>query len=103
MINEISTLAEFNNIIFSNSTVICKFYATWCGPCKSYAETFSDISENYDDVPFISVDVDKLPELTNKYTVRSVPTTIKFYNGEVSLSKPGSMSKNDLVQLVNGE
>lgn len=103
MINEISTLEEFDKIVSSNSTVICKFYATWCGPCKSYAETFSNISENYDDVPFISVDVDKLPELTNKYTVRSVPTTIKFYNGEVSSSKNGSMSKNDLVQMVNGD
>ena len=103
MINEISTIEEFDKIISSNSTVICKFYATWCGPCKLYAKTFSDVSENYEDVPFLSIDVDKLPELTNKYKVKSVPMTIKIYNGEVVSSKNGSMSQSDVVKMINGD
>lgn len=101
MVTEITDADIFNRLLNNNSTVVCKFHATWCGPCKTYAGTFSTVSESYDDVPFISVDVDALPEVVSTYGVRSVPTTLVFSNGAVKHVKTGAQSQDSIVQMIN--
>lgn len=100
MVIELTDETTFDNILANNSNVICKFYATWCGPCKSYASTFSSAADTNDEVPFISIDVDHFPAIASKYGVRSVPTTITFSNGSVNQVKTGAMSKEDVVTLL---
>ena len=55
------------------------FTATWCGPCKAFKPIILElISEGYN----ITIhDVDENQELSSKYGVRSVPTTVIEENG----------------------
>ena len=55
------------------------FTATWCGPCKAFKPIILElISEGYS----ITIhDVDENQELSSKYGVRSVPTTVIEENG----------------------
>ena len=53
---------------------VIDFNATWCGPCKRFAPTFEVVADEYaDQANFVSVDVDKFPELAAKYGVQGIP------------------------------
>ena len=55
--------------------------ATWCGPCKVFANTFAKVKEKYEseNVQFLSYDVEEDDEgvdLSEKYIIRNVPTVL---------------------------
>lgn len=53
------------------------FNATWCVPCKKFAPAFELAKKRLGDkAQFISVDIDKEPELAEKFQITSVPTVI---------------------------
>lgn len=99
---EVSDFDTFNYIISSNEVVIAKFHATWCGPCKNYGATFHTVSANYDEsIPFISIDVDMVPQVVAKYSIKSIPLTIKFINGNAENMHKGPMNEQELNRFAN--
>lgn len=57
--------------------VVIDFNATWCGPCRKFAPHFDKVAAKYaSKAMFVSVDVDKLPELAAMYGVQGIPTII---------------------------
>lgn len=57
--------------------VVIDFYATWCGPCKTYKPIFDKVAKDYmKKATFIRVDVDQFPDLAVQYRISSIPTTI---------------------------
>jgi thiol-disulfide isomerase/thioredoxin len=55
--------------------ILC--YADWCGPCKSYKPILQKVtSELRIPVDYINADYDTL--YTEKYGIRSIPTTLCF-------------------------
>jgi thioredoxin 1 len=74
---------NFNSIIQSNVPVLVDFHATWCAPCKTQSPILVEISRELDGkLKVIKIDVDKNPELANRYQIRSVPTLALFRNGQ---------------------
>ena len=55
---------------------IIKFSAEWCGPCKAYKSIFDTVLLEYSDIAVIEADVDKDTDITKKYGITSIPTTI---------------------------
>lgn len=57
--------------------VLIDFYATWCGPCKEMAPIVKVMEEKYGDkLEFRKVDIDKDPEMAEKYRIKAVPTFV---------------------------
>lgn len=77
----VDNLDDFVKIVHDNDEVVVKYWAEWCGPCRSMAPHYEKLAEQNDSV-FLSVDVDKAPWATSEYGVRGVPTVMLFRNGE---------------------
>jgi len=62
--------------------LVVDFYADWCGPCKRFAPTYGELSEQYgESVQFLKVNIDDVPELAARYGIRSIPTFMFFEVG----------------------
>jgi len=63
--------------------VALDFTATWCGPCQMIGPVFHDLSDRMDNVVFVKVDVDEIPDTAAKYSVSAMPTFVFIRSGEV--------------------
>lgn len=65
------TNSNFQNFIESHSRVFVKFYAPWCGHCKSMAPDYSKLGERMkteeEGVPIAKVDATVEKELAEKF------------------------------------
>ena len=84
----------------SDGKVLVKFEASWCGPCKAYAPTFKQFSEENDTVKCFSLDCQVAPEIAEDFDVKSIPVTILFKDGEEISRKPGKLTKEQLLGIV---
>ncbi|MBT4208664.1 thioredoxin family protein [Candidatus Woesearchaeota archaeon] len=71
------------------------FSATWCGPCKTFKPIMNEVAGEGHSVQFI--DIDQQQDLTAKYNVRSVPTTVIEENGIEVDRFIGSVSKHQVL------
>lgn len=85
-------------------TKVIKFYAEWCGPCKLYAKTFDEVSEELkDQVEFVNVNVEKdTTGLAAQYKVTGIPMTVVIKDG-VQKTKTGRLDGNTLKEFILSE
>lgn len=88
---------NFDEII-KDELVIVDFYAEWCGPCRMLSPILDELKEEY---KIIRLDVDKNESLAKKYGIMSIPTLIKFKNGEEVDKHIGFIPKDELIDWIN--
>ena len=77
------TSSELEELIAKGEPVFCDFWAVWCGPCRAFAPTFEELSDEYTDlVKFVKVNVDYAPKTAQSYQIKSIPTLILFKDGK---------------------
>ena len=87
-------------VLKSDKTVVVDFWAAWCGPCKMVAPTFEAVSKEYTEVKFGKVNTDEQQELAEKFQVMTIPTFIRFENGQAVDRAIGAMSKEALAKFA---
>ena len=98
--------ATFLDLTEGGYTIV-DFWASWCGPCRSFAPVFRSVAEAHTGpVRFGSVDVDASPQTAQLVGITSIPTLVVFGpdGSEVGRST-GAVRRGDLeatvAQLVN--
>jgi thioredoxin 1 len=94
-------MSKFSQIINDTTPVLVDFYADWCQPCKVMAPELKQLkNEMGDAVKIIKIDVDRNPQLSAAYNIRSVPTLMLFKEGMMKWSGAGVVRANELKQIV---
>ena len=80
--------------------------ASWCGPCRVFANTFKKVSEmeKYKDIEFKSIDIeeDEGELYVEKYNIRSVPTILLLDEDDNIIYKlSGNIPLDDFVSMIN--
>lgn len=85
----------------SKNLVVVDIYADWCGPCQSYGPIFSKVgAQKFDEADFVKLNADKAPNFSSKYSIRGVPATLFFKNGQLVGQHGGLLSEQQLSQEV---
>lgn len=93
---------NFDSIKTSQKTVLLDFYADWCGPCRMMAPIVEEIAEENPQYLIGKINVDKEPELAQKFNVLSIPTLVVIKNGNVINQSAGARRKEDVLAMLKG-
>lgn len=90
-----------SEVLNYRGVVLVDFWATWCGPCKSFAPVVEEIAgENHPDLKVGKIDVDQEQDLAAKFKVMSIPTLVIFKAGKAVTTSVGVKSKKEVMDLI---
>lgn len=89
-----------SEVAASDKPVLVDFYADWCGPCQMVSPVVDEISEEYPDIKVCKVNVDEEGELSAEFGVMSIPTLIRFDNGEAVETMVGARPKKVILKMM---
>lgn len=100
MVTQINT-TEFDELINSGKTVVCDFFATWCGPCRMLAPVMEEVSKSFPNVEFVKVNVDENENLAARYNVMSIPYVAVFEGGKLTAQNVGFMPEEEMKDFLS--
>ena len=95
-------LAEdtLQQIVADHDKVVVQYGATWCGNCRIMKPKFKKLAAENDEIPFLYVDAEKLPESRKLAKVDNLPTFAIFKKGEL-FNQVQTNQAESLINLFN--
>jgi len=94
------TKDDFEKTIVENEFVIVDFWATWCGPCRSFAPVYEKVSEDHPDKVFAKVNTEQEQEIAAHFQIRSIPTLMIFRDQVIIFSQAGALPEGMFRELL---
>lgn len=100
----VSTNRELTSVIAENDWVLVDFWASWCSPCQMMEPIFENIATRYgQQLKALKANVDRLPDLAAKHSVRSIPTLLLFHKGKVAGQLVGAQNEPAIDHWLNAQ
>lgn len=80
--------------------VVVDFWASWCGPCRSYGPEFERASRENSNAVFVKVNTETEQQLSAELGIRGIPCTIVFEAGREVKRQSGAMDARTLNQWI---
>ncbi|KAK7295323.1 hypothetical protein RJT34_18229 [Clitoria ternatea] len=90
---------HFNQLKESSQLAVIDFSASWCGPCKFIEPAIHAMAEKFNDVQFIKIDVDELPDVAQEFQVQAMPTFVLVKKGK-EIERVVGAKKDELEKKV---
>jgi len=99
---EIVTAQDFNTLATQDKPILLDFYTDWCGPCQALLPIVEKLADKYEgEVHIRKVNVDRFPQLAQKFSVRSIPALYLLQGQEILEKALGYQSEKALESMIS--
>lgn len=97
----ITLTADNFDEVTKHDLLVIDFWAEWCSPCKAFAKVIENVSKQYPEVTFASVDVEAEKSLALEFSIRSVPFVMIMRSRVVVYADAGLLTEKALSELLD--
>src|SRR3990167_4934732 len=95
------TANNFDQVLESNKLLVIDFCADWCQPCKAFEKIMLSVENDYPEVMFGRVNVEREKALAEEFEVRSVPFVMMIKKRTARYAESGVLSIQGLREMLD--
>ncbi len=90
-----------DELVSSGETVVCDFWAPWCGPCRMLGPVLEKLGEKFAErARFVKINVDENGDLAASLGIFSIPDVYVFADGQVKAHSVGYLSEEQMEHFL---
>ena len=99
---EIPSATQFDRVISTASLpVVVDYWAPWCGPCRMVAPELQKVAARQAGrVLVVKVNTEALPDVGQRFGIRSIPTLAVFAGGREVASSAGARPAQEIEAFI---
>ena len=99
---EIAAAEDFDRLVAKVSLpIVVDYWAPWCGPCRIVAPELEKVAAHLaGKVLVVKVNTDALPDLGERFGIRSIPTMAVFVGGREASRTTGARPAGEIEQFI---